>query len=59
MKRPRFTEEQIIGVLKEQGGRPIDRRGLPEEPDQQRDLLHVEGQVRRAGGLSHQAAEQA
>jgi hypothetical protein len=52
MKPSRFTEEQIIGILREQE----DGRRAPQTRDQQRDLLQVEGQIRRAG-LRSQAAD--
>ena len=57
MKGSRFTEEQIIGVLREQeaGARTEEvcrRHGILE-----RDILQVESEVRRAGGLGRQAAE--
>ena len=41
MKRSKFTEEQIIGILREQeaGAKTAAR-------DQQRDVLRLEGQVR-------------
>ena len=33
MKGSRFSEEQIIGVLRERGGRGEDRRGMPAAGD--------------------------
>lgn len=35
----------------------LDRRSLPQALNQQRDLLHLEGEVWRAGGVRSQAAE--
>ncbi|MGJ3627238.1 hypothetical protein AB5I41_10360 [Sphingomonas sp. MMS24-JH45] len=48
MKRKQFTEEQIIGILKEAeaGG----DGAVPQARHVERDLLCVEGQVRRPGG---------
>jgi hypothetical protein len=42
MKPSRFTEEQIIGILRE-GSRGEDRRRVPQARDQQRHVLQVEG----------------
>src|SRR5271166_1646670 len=39
------------------GGGDFDRRHLSQAWDQQRDVLRVEGQVRRPGSLGRQAAE--
>src|SRR5258706_3467522 len=53
MKRLRFTEEQIIAVLREQEAgiaTAAQARG------QLGDVLQVEGQVRRVGGVRGQAA---
>jgi putative transposase len=45
MKRNRFTEEQIIGILK--GGRRFGRRSVPQAWRQRRQHLQMEGEVRR------------
>ena len=55
MKGSRFTEEQIIGLLREQ-----EAGARTEEPaarNLERDILQVEVEVRRARGLGRQAAE--
>jgi len=41
------------------GGGSPDRRGLPQARDQQRDVLRLEGEIWRHGGLRGQAAEDA
>jgi putative transposase len=59
MKRSRFTEEQIIGILKGTRGQRFGRRSLPQAWCQRRQHLQMEGQVRRDGCLGGQAAEHA
>src|SRR5262249_2066512 len=50
MKRSRFSEEQIIGILKDQeAGITPTADILPEARDIQRDILQVEGEVRGLG----------
>ena len=58
MKRNRFSEEQIIGILKERG-RGFGRRSVPQTLRQRRRHLQMESEVRRAGGLRGPAAEDA
>ena len=69
MKQSRFTEEQIIGILKEHGEacqrhwfeRHAERRfrcrSVPQAWRQRCDRLQMEGQVWRHGGQRGQAAE--
>ena len=57
MRRNRYREEQIIGILKEhQAGLPAaelcGKYGV-----QRRDVLQVAVQVRRHGGIRRQEAE--
>lgn len=56
MERKRFTEEQIIGILKEaDSGRP-DQRPVPQAGDGVGDLLPMAPQVRRDGSQRGQAS---
>src|SRR5712691_6080109 len=57
MKRSRFNEEQIIAILREQGGGGEDSRCMPKARGQRGDVLQMEGQVRRDGRLGRSAAE--
>ena len=52
MKRKQFSEEQIIGILKEAEAGAVVTGAVPQARDVERDLLCEEGQVRRSGGSS-------
>ncbi len=59
MKRSKFSEEQIIGILREQeAGSPTAevcrRHGISRAT-----CLSLEGEVRRDGGIRRQASEDA
>ena len=57
MRRSRYREEQIIGILKEhQAGLPA-AEALRQVRGQRRDVLQVAVQVRRHGGIRRQEAE--
>ena len=56
MKRSRFSDEQIIGILKEhQAG--LSAGAVPQIRDQRRDLLHLAQEVWRHGSVGGKAAE--
>ena len=57
MKRSRFSEEQIIAILRESGGGGEDGRCMPQARRQRGDLLQMEGQVRRPGRVRRPPAE--
>ena len=50
MKHSRFTEEQIIGVRREQKAGGEDDGRLPPPRGQRGDLLQVEGQAAEGAG---------
>ena len=51
MKRARFSEEQIIAILKEAEAGGEGHGAVPAARDLGRDFLHLAQQVRRAGDL--------
>ena len=56
MKKTRFSEEQIIAVLREQEG-GMKTADVSQARDQQRDAMRVEGQMRRHGRVAGAQAE--
>ena len=56
MRRSRFSEKQIIGVLKGAPGGPSGGGALP-HGDQRRDILHVALEVRQPRGLRCETPE--
>ena len=59
MKGKRFTEQQIIGVLKESGGWSEDKGPVSTPRDLRCDLLQLEGEVRRDDRFGGPPAERA
>lgn len=57
MKRIRFSEEQIIGILKELPGRAGREGAVPQARPPRRDLLQVALEIWRHGGVGRPAAE--
>ncbi len=55
MKRSRFSEEQIIAVLREQEAGISTADVCPQARDQQRYVLRLEGEVRRHGHVGGEA----
>jgi hypothetical protein len=51
MRRSKYGEEQIIGILKEHEAGGVDGGDLSEVRGEQRDLLQVAQQIRRDEGL--------
>jgi hypothetical protein len=56
MKMPKFTEAQIVAILKE-CERAIGGGYLPGAPDQQRDVLSMEIEIRGDGSIGPEADE--
>ncbi len=46
MRKSRFSEEQIVGMLKESGGRASGGGALPTAGSERCDVLPLEGEVR-------------
>ena len=57
MKRSRFSEEQLIGTLREAEGREPDKGGLCGAQYQHGDLPRVEEEVRRDGSERSQETQ--
>ena len=59
MKRSKFTDEQILAIVKRRRGRPEGRRSVPHARHHRADVLPLEGEVRRDGAQRDAAAEAA
>ena len=56
MRKSRFTDSQIMAILKQAGGWPIGSRTLPRAWHQQRNLLQVALQVWWHGHIHDEAS---
>ena len=56
MKRSRFSEEQIIGILREQEAGMATAEVCRKHGISQRDVLQLEGEVRRHERVGREAA---
>ena len=57
MKKTRFTETQIVSILKQQEGGRVHQRSLPRTWHLRSDFLQLEEQVRRHGDLGCKTVE--
>src|SRR5215469_5266708 len=57
MPKGRFSEKQIINVLKEHQGGHSGCRVVPQARDPRRDVLHLALEIRRHGGIRCPQAE--
>ena len=49
MKRSKFTDEQILAIVKRRRSRSQGRGPVPDARDHRADVLPLEGEVRRDG----------
>lgn len=59
MRKGKFSQEQIIAILREQGGRHGQGQGVPPARDLICDILRLEIAFRRARSVGSLAAEDA